>query len=185
VTLTNGERSSRGLRRLSMASDLSSIAERHSRSMAGQHRIYHDSNLPYEVSGWRALGENVGRGSSARSIHRAFMSSSTHRAHILGTRYNQIGVGAVRGSDNLLYVTEVFAARGSTPTRVVRRPAVRRHTVHRATHHRPARRVRATPARTAPVFTIPCRSVGILIELLALDDPGPAPKYIHTARPPP
>jgi hypothetical protein len=166
-----------------VASDLSAIAERHSRSMARQHRIYHDSNLPYEVSGWRALGENVGRGSSAGSIHRAFMGSSTHRAHILGTRYNQIGVGAVRGSDNMLYVTEVFAGRGSTPTRVVRRATVRRHTVHRAIHrHRPAR-VRAPAVRT--VVTVPCRSVGMLIELLALDDPGAAPKYIPTARPPP
>jgi hypothetical protein len=149
--------------------------------MARQRRIYHDSNLPYEVHGWRALGENVGRGSSARSIHRAFMGSSTHRAHILGTRYNQIGVGAVRGSDNLLYVTEVFALRGSTPARVAKRPTVRRHTGH-VTHRRPAR-VRAPAVRK--VFTVPCRSVGMLIELLALDDPGAAPKYIPTARPPP
>jgi hypothetical protein len=182
VSLTNGERSSRGIRTLSTASDLASIAERHSRSMASQHRIYHDSNLPYEVSGWRALGENVGRGSSARSIHRAFMGSSTHRAHILGTRYNQIGVGAVRGSDNLLYVTEVFAARGSTSTRVVRHPIVSRHTVHQVTHRRPAR---VRPPAVRRVLSVPCRSVGILIELLALDDPGAAPRYIPTARPPP
>jgi hypothetical protein len=142
--------------------------------MARQHRIFHDSNLPNEVSGWRALGENVGRGSSARSIHRAFMSSSTHREHILGTRYNQIGVGAVRGSDNLLYVTEVFAQRGSTSTHVVRRSTVRRHSP--AIHRRHAR-VRATAARTVPVFTIPCRSVAMLLELLALDDsPEPRPR---------
>ena len=170
VSLTNGERSSRGIRRLSSRSDLNAIAERHSRDMASHRRIYHDSNLPYEVSGWRALGENVGRGSSARSVHRAFMSSSVHRAHILGTRYNQIGIGAVRGSDNYLYVTEVFAGRGSTSSSTVTRSTVSRHPVaHRATHRR-STRVRATSAiRTVPLI-VPCRSVNMLLELLALDE---------------
>jgi cysteine-rich secretory family protein len=151
--------------------------------MARHHRIYHDSNLPYEVSGWRYLGENVGRGSSARQVHSAFMNSSTHRTHILSTRYNQIGVGAVRGSDNYLYVTEVFAGRGSTSTtRVVRSPSVRRRAVHRVAKAR----VHARPAvRPAVVLTVPTQSVGMLLELLALDDPGPAQKYIPTGRAPP
>jgi hypothetical protein len=186
VSLTNGERSSRGIRRLSSRSDLNAIAERHSRDMARHHRIYHDSNLTSEVSGWRSLGENVGRGSSARSVHRAFMGSSVHRAHILGTRYNQIGIGAVRGSDNYLYITEVFVGRGSTSSSsVTRRTTVRRqHAVHRAIRHRPAR-VRAPSARTLPVVAVPCRSVGMLLELLALDDPGTAQKYIPSGRSPP
>lgn len=150
--------------------------------MARHHRIYHDSNLPYEVSGWRALGENVGRGSTARQVHRAFMGSSTHRSHILSTRYNQIGVGAVRGSDNYLYVTEVFAGRGSTTTtRVVRRSSVHRHRAHRVTKAS----VHARPAVRRVVLTLPTQSVGMLLELLALDDPGPAQKYIPTGRAPP
>jgi hypothetical protein len=164
------------MRRLSSRSDLNAIAERHSRDMARHRRIYHDSNLPYEVSGWRSLGENVGRGSSARSVHRAFMSSSVHRAHILGSRYNQIGIGAVRGSDNYLYITEVFAGRGSTSSSsVTRRTTVRRHRVaHRATHRRPTR-VRATsPIRTALI--VPCRSVNMLLELLALDESTGSPQ---------
>jgi len=180
ASLTNGERTSRGIHSLSTASDLSSIAESHSRDMARQRRIYHDNNLPYEVSGWRSLGENVGRSSSVRSVHSAFMNSSVHRAHILDPHYNQVGYGAVRGSDNLVYITEVFAGRGSGSTRAVR------HTVRRRSP--PARRtvrVHARSARTAPVLAIPCRSVGMLMELIALDDPGPAQKYIPTERAPP
>ncbi len=179
MTLTNTERANRGVRRLSVASDLTSIAERHSRNMASRRSIYHDENLPNEVSGWRKLGENVGRGSSARSVHNAFMSSSTHRSHILDPSYNQIGVGAVRGSDNYLYITEVFAGRGAVHvTRTTRRATVHRHSApRRPVHH--AKVVRAAPALD------PCRSVGMLLSLLALDAPSVAQKYIPEERSPP
>ena len=179
MSLTNGERANRGIPSLSVASDLSSIAERHSRDMAASHSIYHDDNLPNEVSGWNSLGENVGRGPSASSIHQAFMASATHRVHILGTQYNQIGVGAVRGDDNYLYVTEVFAGRGSAPV------SPRRVTGHRSPAPRPAApHVQAPMA--APVFVTPCRSVGMLLDLLALDEPLPtAQKYIPGQEAPP
>jgi cysteine-rich secretory family protein len=170
VSLTNGERSNRGIRTLSVASDLTSIARRHSSRMASQRRIYHDSNLPNEVSGWTALGENVGRGSSASSVHQAFMGSGEHRAHILSTTYNQMGIGAVRGSDGQLYVTEVFARRGTIRTvhRVARNRAVRRarHRVHTAT------------AKPRLALIPNDRSVGILLQLLAMDHPDTARKDI-------
>jgi Cysteine-rich secretory protein family len=176
VSLTNAERANRGIHRLSTASDLAAIAERHSRDMASHRRIYHDDNLPYEVSGWRTLGENVGRGPSARSVHDAFMSSSVHRAHILNTTYTQIGVGAVRGGDNYLYVTEVFAGRGAVHASA-RRTVHRRRTTRR--HH-----VRAL-ARPRPVLSLPCRSVGMLLTLLALDEPETARTYIPGGPSPP
>jgi cysteine-rich secretory family protein len=181
ASLTNAARTSRGIRSLSTKSDLTAIAERHSRAMARDHRIFHDNNLPYEVSGWRSLGENVGRGSSARSVHNAFMNSSVHRTHILDPHYNQVGYGAVRGSDNLLYITEVFAGRGSTSssTRIVRRTSVRRH------RPRVHRHVRAAAVRKMPPLVEPCRSVGMLMALIALDEPPPAQKYIPTGRAPP
>jgi hypothetical protein len=181
ASLTNGARTSRGIRSLSTKSDLTSIAEQHSRAMARNHRIYHDNNLPYEVSGWRSLGENVGRGSSARSVHNAFMNSSVHRTHILDPHYNQVGYGAVRGSDNLLYITEVFAGRGSTsPTRVVRHTSVRRHRTSPHRHARPTPVVK----RVVPLV-IPDRSVGMLMALIALDEPAPAQRYIPAGRAPP
>lgn len=172
MSLVNGERAKRGLARLSIASDLMSVAHRHSAEMASRRRIYHDSGLTSEVRGWRAIGENVGRGSSASSVHSAFMGSSTHRSHILSSRYTQIGTGAVRGSDGNLYVTEVFVQRGTVQrvSRTVSRP---RRVVQRA---RPA--VRAPPRpRPKPVKPVvvpvvlrpPDRGVGMLLRLVALD----------------
>ena len=166
VSLTNQARASHGVGRLSVASDLMSIAHRHSQRMASQHRIYHDPNLPGEVSGWRSLGDNVGRGSSASQVHRAFMGSSVHRANILNPRYNQIGTGAVRGSDGYLYVTEIFVQRGSVHHSVVHRSV--RRVVHHAVRRR--RRVHVAAARPRPVFLPePDRSVGMLLALIVLD----------------
>ena len=154
-----------------------SIAHRHSRDMAAGHRVYHDSSYQYQVSGWQSLADNVGRGGSADQVHRAFMNSSEHRSHILDRRFNQIGTGAVRGSDGYLYVTEVFAQRGrvSAPsaTRTVRRPSVRPSVRHRAVvrRRRPARS-RAKAAAPAPrVLDLrePDRSVGLLLRLIELD----------------
>ena len=149
--------------------------------MAARHGIYHNNSLPSEVGGnWAKLGENVGRGSSVSQVHNAFMDSSTHRVHILDSAYNQIGVGVFRGSDGYVYVTEVFAARGST------------HVVHKAVIHHvqsvfaPALH-RARPAVhkvVAPAVTPP-QTIEILMDLLALDAPTPARKYIPTNRPPP
>ncbi len=172
VTLVNAERAERGLGKLSIASDLVSIAHRHSAEMASRRSIYHDSSLTSEVRGWRAIGENVGRGPTVSSVHRAFMASSSHRAHILGSRYKQIGTGVVKGSDGYLYVTEIFVDRGTTARvsrststrRVVRQAAV----VHRRVRpHRPHR-----PKAVAKAFVIPLppdRGVGMLLKLLALD----------------
>ena len=165
VSLTNQARASHGVARLSVASDLMAIAHRHSQRMASQHRVYHDPNLAGEVSGWTYLGDNVGKGSSASQVHRAFMNSSVHRANILNSHYNQIGTGAVRGSDGYLYVTEVFARRGS----VHRSPVVHRVVRRTAVHHR-ARRVRIAATRPRPVFLPePDRSVGMLLALIAFD----------------
>lgn len=181
LSLTNAERANRGIGRLSSISDLASLAERHSRDMAARHAIYHNDSLPSQAGGnWRKLGENVGRGSSVRQVHNAFMGSSSHRVHILDSRYNQVGMGVVHGSDGYVYVTEVFADRGSAPvarhTTVHRvRPAVRRPAVRRVNAV-----VRRGPAPVSPTLTI-----GMLMDLLALDAPAPARKYIPSNRAPP
>ena len=146
--------------------------------MAANHGIYHNDGLPGQVSGnWRKLGENVGRGTSIRQVHNAFMGSATHRVHILDPAYNQVGMGVVRGGDGYVYITEVFAARGSSNVRRAPRQVVRRvvRTVERA----------ALPPRPAPVAETPTQTIGMLMDLLALDAPAPARKYIPSNRIPP
>ena len=108
VTLTNAARANAGLHGYSVATDLVSIARRHSQEMAAKHTIYHNPNLANEVTNWYAVGENVGMGGTADSIHQAFMNSPAHKANILDHDYTQVGIGTARDSSGVLYVTEVF-----------------------------------------------------------------------------
>lgn len=108
VSLTNSARANNGLHAYSTASDLIALARRHSQEMAAKHTIYHNPNLASDVSGWQAVGENVGMGGSAASIHNAFMNSPAHRANILDHDFTQVGIGTAYDDKGVLYVTEVF-----------------------------------------------------------------------------
>jgi hypothetical protein len=176
----NRERAAVGRAALRIADDLVQIARRHSAEMAAEQRIWHNDDLPNEVRGdWRLLGENVGMGPSCESLHNAFMDSPGHRANILESRYNQLGIGvAIR--DGTIYVTEVFADRRPTTT-VRRSTAPARRPAARAALRPPARRPAARAARpaaapapaaapTAPPPPPP-RTVTVLVQLIGLDSP--------------
>lgn len=107
VARINQERSGRGLSQLRVAGDLVAVARRHSQRMADRDGIYHNPSLGSEVSGWQKVGENVGRGPSASSLHQGFMSSPSHRANVVDSEWLEVGVGVVRAGDRL-YVTELF-----------------------------------------------------------------------------
>ena len=102
------ERSARGQPAYEVAADLRDVARRHAQRMADEGRHFHNPNLGSEVSGWALVAENVGYGPSVEDLHAAFMASSVHRSAILSTDLTQIGVGVVRGTDNQLYVVQVF-----------------------------------------------------------------------------
>lgn len=105
VSKINAARSSN----LTVRSDLTSIARRHSARMANSGTIYHNGNLANEApEDWQSLGENVGMGPTCDDIHNAFMNSASHRKNILDPKFNFVGVGVVTASDGTLYVTEVF-----------------------------------------------------------------------------
>lgn len=115
----NAERSSRGLATLESHWDLVDDAEAHSHRMMDADRLHHNPNLSSVTTGWLALGENVGLGPSANSIHNAFMNSNGHRANILGD-FTHVGIGAVRENENKLWVTVVFMkAQPESPTTTV------------------------------------------------------------------
>ena len=107
VDSLNVERANRGLARLKVASDLTEVARQHSAVMARGEHLHHNPNLAGDVTRWQRLAENVGRGPSVASLHRALMDSPGHRANILDDRVTEIGVGVVvRGST--IWVTQVF-----------------------------------------------------------------------------
>lgn len=162
ASLVNRERVSRGLRRLAVDSELTSLALRHTYAMIRAKRIYHSRN-PWilRADGWRAAGENVGLAGTTSQVHSMFMKSSSHRAVILQPLFDHIGVGALR-SGGRLWVTELFG--GGPPAR---RIAVR------ARMYRPSRSPARAPVRAAPrpaaAPVMPVRTLDILLELMALD----------------
>lgn len=111
----NAERSSRGLGTLASHWDLVDDAESHSHRMMDADDLHHNPNLGSVTTGWLALGENVGLGPSVNSIHTAFMNSPAHRGNILGD-FTHVGIGAVRESENKLWVTVVFMKAADAPT---------------------------------------------------------------------
>ena len=113
----NQERGSRGLPALASHWDLVDDAEAHSQAMMASDDLHHNPNLGSVTTGWLSLGENVGVGPSVSSIHTAFMNSPPHRGNVLGD-FTHVGIGAVRESDNRLWITVVFmkASGASTTT---------------------------------------------------------------------
>ncbi len=107
VSALNSARAAQGLPALEIAGDLTSVARSHSRVMADADHLHHNPDLGSAVTGWRKVGENVGRGPSVSSIHDALMNSPGHRRNILDADWTQLGMGVVV-DDGQLWVTQVF-----------------------------------------------------------------------------
>lgn len=114
VAKLNAERTERGLPALTVDGGLTTVARSWSGTMGGQGTLYHNPDLGAQVSGWEAVGENVGRGPSVDAIHAALMDSPGHRANILNERWTQVGIGVtIHGGQ--VWVTQVFREpRGAT-----------------------------------------------------------------------
>lgn len=107
LTLLNAERAAAGLGPVSMHSDLTDDAAAWSQHLLAQGTLSHNPNLSSVTTGWDKLGENVGVGTSAASLHSAFMASSSHRGNILGD-YQYVGIAVVEETSSKLWVTVVF-----------------------------------------------------------------------------
>ena len=89
----NYARASRGIPRLTVRSALVTVARAQAHRMATRNVLYHNPNLTTDVTNWRWVGENVGYGPDALTVHVAFMQSAPHRANILDRDYTEIGIG--------------------------------------------------------------------------------------------
>lgn len=103
----NNDRQAHGRSSLSTHAQAQAKAQKWAEHLARTGNLSH-SNLTDGISGcWRNLGENVGSGPSVAAIQQAYMNSSGHRANILSTTWNGVGVGyAKRG--NVVYTVHVF-----------------------------------------------------------------------------
>ncbi len=118
LTLINESRRRAGLPPLEPMPALAEVARAHSRDMADNRYVAHnsrngatpgqrlrDANL---LSGLSL--ENVARGYGAREIHDGLMASPGHRANVLDRRVTHVGIGAAReaGPSAALLVTQDF-----------------------------------------------------------------------------
>lgn len=105
--MLNQERASRGVPRLATRGALVTVARAQARRMAGRNTLYHNPNLTKDVHNYSWVGENVGYGSKASTVHKAFMNSPLHRDNILDRDFTEIGIGAVV-RDGRVWVAQVF-----------------------------------------------------------------------------
>lgn len=119
LQLVNQERAIAGLQPLTVNMKLVAIARQKANDMIANHYFghlsptlgtYKDQLRAAGITGYRWAGENLAGSSSVERAHRALMNSQTHRRHILGGIYTQIGVAAVRGGPYGMMFVEDFLA---------------------------------------------------------------------------
>ena len=149
----NASRAANGLAALSVDGGLRNHARNHTQDMIDADEIYHSSSDELKAaagSGWSKLGENVGRGGTVDSLHKAFMDSAGHKANILGD-YNYAGIGTA-SSDGVLYVTVVFMKKGGGSTTTTTAPAATTTTKAESTN---TTKPKTTTTTTTTTTTIP------------------------------
>ena len=111
LSLFNQARTDAGLPPFENDPTLGDTSRAWSAEMSSRNQLSHDPNLAADATavdpGWRSLGENVGSGYDVRQLNDAFMASPAHRANILSTRFNRVGIGVVYNGTKL-WVTVRF-----------------------------------------------------------------------------
>ena len=106
----NASRDAAGRSDLNWDEDLGRKAQAWAEHLARQGYLSHSNLSDGAPAGWQRLGENVGYGPSIASVHQGYMNSSGHRANILDSRFNFIGVGYAK-SGSRVYTVQVFMKR--------------------------------------------------------------------------
>ena len=103
----NADRRANRLSALATQADAQKKAQAWAEKLARENKLYH-STLPDGIKvRWCSIGENVGYGGSVAAIEDAYMASAGHRANILSTKWNGVGVGYARNG-NRVYTVQVF-----------------------------------------------------------------------------
>lgn len=123
LKLVNKERRSMRMNALFMQNDLRVVARKHSRDMARKDYFEHenfegkthadrlvDAKVSDVVSG-ENLAKIGGYKQPVFKAHIGLMNSPGHRANILNTNYNCVGIGVVKSNKKIFYYTQNFAKR--------------------------------------------------------------------------
>ncbi len=114
--LLNGERVKAGLAPMAWDDRLAAAAQEHARLMGHENRLAHQ--LPGELPLQQRLtavplnhaGENVAVAGTVAEAHTGLMGSPPHRANILSSEFNAVGIGAIWTGMGL-WVVQDFAER--------------------------------------------------------------------------
>jgi uncharacterized YkwD family protein len=115
ASLVNKERAKAGLQPLTLVKDLSGVAEEKANDMSTKGYFSHTSpsyGSPFDMMKrfgiqYTAAGENIAQGQrSPEEVMNSWMNSSGHRANILNSQFNQIGIGYKNG-----YWVQMFVKR--------------------------------------------------------------------------
>ena len=118
VNLVNSERAAQGLTALQKDSRLAALAQQKAEDMAKNQYFSHTSPtygsafdmLKAAGYSYKTAGETIAMGQkSAASVMDGWMHSSGHRANILHTSYEKIGVGYAVSADGMPYWVQIFA----------------------------------------------------------------------------
>ena len=182
VSLTNRARASAGLPSLKVDSTLTSVARWRSKDMIT--RNYFSHSIPGYGKVWDKLhainycykvaGENIGWNTypddvATAAIQDMFMDSPGHRANIMGTAWDHIGVGAYKGPDGKKMWTVLFADKCGTTSapKPTAKPAPSRHPgrplgpTSRPTPKPAPAKPAATPKPTPKVVATPAPSTEV------------------------
>ncbi|HEX5824104.1 MAG TPA: CAP domain-containing protein [Candidatus Limnocylindrales bacterium] len=180
VSLTNQARAAAGRKALKVDSKLTAIARSRSKDMIVRnyfsHTILGTSYNVFHVLDtkgycYHLAGENIGWNNypddvATTTVQRQFMNSSGHRANILGSAWDVVGIGAYKGPSGKKMWTVLFADRCGTTTpaptpKPTPKPTAKPHPAATATPKpkaTPRPTVRPTPAPTpepTPILTAP------------------------------
>jgi hypothetical protein len=112
----NHERAAQGLAPLKWSAPLATAARQHALRMAAQNTLSHqlpgEPGMPDRATQagarFSSLAENVAEGPSAESIHQQWMNSPPHRANLLDSQLDSVGI-AVAERSGVLFAVEDFS----------------------------------------------------------------------------
>jgi hypothetical protein len=122
LSLITQTRSSVGAPALRVDPTLASVARNWAAKMAREGTISHNTGVGSQVTASR-LSENVGMGGSIDIVHQGFLNSPGHRANMVDTRVNAVGVG-VAWANGYVYVVQDYAQLATAPSAANRAPNV-------------------------------------------------------------
>jgi hypothetical protein len=145
LTLIQQTRASVGAPALRVDSALTSAARSWAAKMARDGTISHNVGLGSQVTASK-LAENVGMGATVDIVHQGFLNSPGHRANMVDTGVNSVGVG-VAYSGGYVFVVQDYAQLATTTTRPPPPP-----------NRAPTTPTQLTPANAASLSSAPAQA---------------------------